>query len=103
MCCNQKRAVLQSSSMPTKSANVARPPFARKSSGQDDLSAAGYPLAPGGVSSSAVRVQYLGSSPIRVHGAVTGQAYDFSRGRPPRAIDRRDLPGFLLTSLFRLV
>jgi hypothetical protein len=82
MCCGQKRSMLRSN--PVSAVNTQ----ARV-------------IHPQSGAHSSVAIRYVGSSPLRVRGPVTGRQYEFSGSQPVHSIDTRDAALLLRTRLFR--
>ena len=49
---------------------------------------------------SSLGIRYLGSSPLRVRGPVTGRQYEFAGSHPVQSIDPRDAALLLRTRFF---
>lgn len=118
MCCGQKRLAMKGSS------NSARPLGAPSRSGVQSVSA--NPLSqlsgqrgpqttfsslPGQIARAPIvlavssfrprmNIRYLGSSPIRLKGSVSGRYYQFSVARPLQPLDSRDAASLLKSHLF---
>ena len=119
MCCGQKRSVIK------RSLNLAVPRSAPSSSGVQSIpaNARAQPSGQRGpqttlsgpsgqiarapvvlaVSSFRPRmnIRYLGSSPIRLKGSVSGRYYQFSVACPVQPLDSRDAASLLNTRVFR--
>src|SRR6266540_3483327 len=48
-----------------------------------------------------VAVEYLGGSPVVVHGGASGRVYTFSSSRRVRSVSAHDVPDLLLNAVFR--
>jgi len=124
MCCGQKRAQLTGTTQipsprtfprftrsspanygaPAKStpAAVVKAPDSAHSSAGTTATSLHDSNGPAGDGFS-VQIQYKERSPIQVRGLVTGRVYQFSCSQPVQAVDQRDSPALLQTSLFRRV
>jgi hypothetical protein len=90
-CCGQGRAALRAAST-----------AARESSGSSRAAepAQSHATSPtGGPPPAASLVRYLGNKRVRVRGAVSGRAYEFSRGATMTVVSG-DVPGMVRTGLF---
>lgn len=61
--------------------------------------AAAPPTGAGGIATIALR--YLASSPVRLRGAVTARAYEFSAERPVQPVAAPDAVALLASRMFR--
>ena len=101
-CCGNRRAAASAAFDPTTSRAPPTPPNgpgnrpARSPAG----SAPGWAGA-AGAGAVSVMVRYLESSPIRVHGPVTGRLYEFSGQQPVQSVERRDADALTRTRVFR--
>jgi hypothetical protein len=95
MCCGQKRSALRSNPIQ----RTAPPVPQTVSSHSMDPSRARVILPQSGMQSSS-GIRYLGSSPLRVRGPVTGRQYEFSGSHPVHSIDPRDAALLLRTRFF---
>jgi hypothetical protein len=57
------------------------------------------PAAAGGIATIALR--YLAGSPLRLRGAVTARAYEFSAEQPVQAVAAPDALALLASRMFR--
>jgi hypothetical protein len=106
MCCGQKRSLLSSQAVGSRSrslplqvgANARRSSFQRTVAQGDAVT---DPAAPAGPASSEIALRYLRAAPVRVRGLITGRSYEFSGPQSVALIDPRDVPGLQNTGLFR--
>ena len=121
MCCGEKRSAMKGSgefavsrSAPS-SAGVQSIPADTRAHAQP-WGQRGFETALSGPSGQRVRtpvalavssfrpkmnIRYLGSSPIRLRGSVSGRSYQFSVTRPVQPLDSGDAASLLNTRLFR--
>jgi hypothetical protein len=86
MCCGQKRSALRSNPM------VSQHPI---------INTQARVSQPQAGTQSSMGIRYVGSSPLRVRGPVTGRQYEFSGSHPVHSIDPRDAALLLRTRFFR--
>lgn len=105
-CCGQKRAQLASrvAAVPSRRPVVSiDPPTGINAPSPEPGSKARSVAASTGATGSiaTIALRYLANSPVRLHGAVTARAYEFSADRPVLAVAAPDAPVLLASRLFR--
>jgi hypothetical protein len=96
MCCGQKRMAMRSAPAVVPKTVGVRQEASRVSSSlpQHHPAADPQPRSP-------VSLRYLETSPIRVHGPVTGRLYEFSGARPVQMVEAGDAAALARTRFFR--
>jgi hypothetical protein len=96
MCCGQKRMAMRSAPAPVPKTLGVQKEVSRVSSSLPQRLPAPDPKL-----RSPVRLRYLETSPIQVHGPVTGRLYEFSGARPDQMVEAGDAAALARTRFFR--
>jgi hypothetical protein len=100
-CCGNRRAAATAASDTVASRAMPAQPIRHGLPGNRAVTSVPT-SAPGAAAagSGSVMVRYLETSPIRVHGPVTGRLYEFSGQQPLQVVERGDADALTRTRFF---